>query len=381
MHLALDLGIGGLQRLIAEMTATMDRDVFDVEVCCYNHLGCFAEKLQEQGITVTLLQKNQKHADLKYPIRLAAFLRKKKPDIVQMHSGSWVFGVIASRLARVPVTVYTDHGRALVEENVQLIEDRLSAFLGDQIIAVSDALAEYLKVVVKLPPKKIRTVINGLPTRTFAPRQKSPKLLAEFGIPSGCKVLGTVARLDGVKDQLTMLKAFEIVQHSIPNSRLLIVGDGPLREALSEHIRSNGLEKSALITGERADVPELLNIFDVFLLSSLSEGTSISVLEAMASGVTPIVTNVGGNPSIVKHRVDGIVVEPKDPAGMASEAVRLLQDDNLRRQMADSGVAKIREQYGIDKMVRQYVDIYMEHLGRKRRTRQLVPEKFRLRNA
>ncbi len=372
MHCVLELGIGGLQRLISEMTMAMDRDVFDVEVCCYDGLGCFADSMRAQGIPVTLLQKNQKRFDPFYPFRLAAYMRKRKPDIVQMHSGSWVFGVIAARLARVPVTVYTDHGRALVEEKVRLVEDRISAVLGDQIIAVSKELEVYLAEVVKLPPKKIRTVINGLPTKTFAPRPKSSALLAEFNIPADCAVLGTVARLDGVKDQLSMIRAFELVHQQQPNSRLIIVGDGPLRASLTDYITAHKLEGRVIITGERRDVPALLNLFDLFLLSSLSEGTSVSVLEAMSSGVTPIVTNVGGNPSIVKHSIDGIVVEPADPAAMANAALALLENADLRRTMAGRAVAKVREEYSIDTMVRKYVDIYIEHLARKRRSRHLV---------
>ncbi len=371
LHVVLEMGIGGLQRLITDTTLAMDRERFNIEVVCLDELGCFAEVLQSNGITVTLLRRHDRHLAL-YPFRLARFMRQRKVHVVHMHPGSFIFGILAAVLARVPVTVYTEHGRAVPEHPLRIKEDRVSGVFVDRIIAVSKELELYLADTIKLPAHKICTVVNGIRVSEFVQRPKDPQLLGEFGIAPETKVLGTVARLDPVKDQITMIEAVKKVRETIPNVRLLLVGDGPERTALEDFAQANGLDKNVTITGQRNDVPKMINLFDLFLLSSLREGTSISLLEAMSSGVAPIVTNVGGNPAIVNAGVDGLLVEPRDPRAMADAITGLLLDDVRRKNLANAAAMKVRQQYSIENMVRQYVHIYEEHLGKKRRSRYLV---------
>lgn len=373
LHVVLEMDIGGLQRLITDTTLAMDREKFSVEVVCLDSLGCFAEVLQANGVKVTLLRRHDQHLAL-YPIRLARYMRQRKVHIVHMHPGSFIFGILAAVLARVPVSVYTEHGRAVPESPARVREDRVSGFFVDQIIAVSKELELYLADAVKLPAHKICTVINGVRVSEFVKRPKDPALQKEFGLAPDTKVLGTVARLDGVKDQLTMLKAVKIVRETIPDVRLMLVGDGPERSELEKFAKANGMEGNMTITGQRNDVPRLINLFDIFLLSSLREGTSISLLEAMSSGVAPIVTNVGGNPAIVSSQVDGILVEPRDPQGMADAIIELLRDDDKRKRFAEAAALKVRNHYSIENMVRQYVEIYTKHLAKKRRSRYLVEQ-------
>lgn len=372
IHIVLEMSIGGLQRLITDMTLAMDRARFNVEVICLDDLGCFAEVLQSHGIAVHLLRRHDRHLALS-PLRLAKFLRARKAHIIHMHPATFIFGALASPFAGRPVVVYTEHGRAVPEERIRVIEDRVSAFFVDRIIAVSKDLELYLVDTVKLPAKKICTVINGICVKDFQPRSKAPALLQEFGIAPDAKVLGTVARIDNVKDQLTMVKAFALARQQVPQARLLLVGDGPLRGELEAYARSNGLADVVQITGQRNDVPKLLNLLDIFVLSSLREGTSISLLEAMASGVAPIVTKVGGNPAIVAHGVDGLLVEPQDPEGLGAAMVELLTDDTRRRAIAERATRKVHEEFSIETMARKYVAIYYELLQRRRKFRHLVP--------
>lgn len=371
LHVVLEMGIGGLQRLITDTTLAMDRNRFNIEVVCLDELGCFADVLQANGIPVTLLRRHDRHLVL-YPIRLARFMRQRKIDVVHMHPGSFIFGILAAVLARVPVTVYTEHGRAVPEHPLRILEDRVSGVFVDRIIAVSKELEIYLAEAIKLPPQKICTVINGIKVTEFVRRPKDPNLLLEFGISPDTKILGTVARLDPIKDQVTMIEALQFVREKVPNVHLLLVGDGPARSELEALAQAKGLEKNVTVTGQRNDVPKLINLFDLFLLSSLREGTSISLLEAMSSGVAPVVTNVGGNPAIVNHGVDGLLVPSREPQALAEAIVELLINDTKRNVLADAAAAKVREQFSIETMVRQYVQIYSEHLAKKRRSRHLV---------
>jgi sugar transferase (PEP-CTERM/EpsH1 system associated) len=367
LHLVLDMRFGGLQRWVTDTAAMMHGEEFHVEVACLNDLGFFAEKLAERGITVTLLQKNQEHFDALCPFRLAKFLRKRDIDVLHVHTGAFLFGAAAAAISRVPVSVYTEHGRFKTRTLVPQLEDRISGWLIDRVIAVSKELERYLVRDVGLPAHKIQTVINGIETKRFAHRPKPVRLLDEFGLSRSTRILGTVARLDEVKDQASMLTAFRAVREKFPDSRLFLVGDGPMRRALSEFIEGNGLAGFVTITGYRSDIPEFLNLFDVFLLSSLSEGTSISLLEAMASGVPPVVTRVGGNVFIVEDRVDGVLVGPGAPAEMSDAIVQLLADDSKRRQIGDRAMQKARESFGLERMAETYAGIYLDLLRGKGR--------------
>ena len=370
-HLVLDMDIGGLQRLITDTTLAMDRDVYSMEVVCMNRLGCFADVLRQQGIEVTLLQKNQQHADLFYPLRLRSYLRKKKIHILHMHPGAFIFGALAAWLARTPASVYTEHGRALVEDPVRTAEDRVAGKLIGKIVAVSDDLHVSLIEKIKLPARKICTIINGIAMSAFARREKPQRLLDEFGIAPECKVVGTVGRLDSIKDQLTMIKAFVQASGRLGNGRLIIVGEGPERENLESYVKDNKLENDVILAGSRDDIPDFLNLFDLFVLSSLSEGTSISLLEAMASGLPSVVTDVGGNPTIVEDGVEGLIVKPQDVTGIADAFVKVLTDDDLHKQFGNRAIEKVKRKYSLERMIESYAEIYSELLKKKRKFRDL----------
>ncbi|UCC80222.1 MAG: glycosyltransferase [Candidatus Zixiibacteriota bacterium] len=372
MHAVQELTTGGLERLIFETSRVIDRDSFNVEVCCFDKLGYFADRLNEIGITTTLLQKNQEKFDMRYPYRLAKFLRRKKVHVLQMHSGSYFFGSIAGALANTPVMVYTDHGRFLRDTRHRVITDRISSLFADKIIAVSKELEEYLIRVVKLPQKKIITVINGINTDEFRPGEKNPELLSEFGLDGGFKVVGTVGRLDEVKNQRDLIGAFKIFKQTHPKSVLIIVGDGPLEKQLRHYAGDLGLEKSVFFPGFRSDIPYILNLFDLFVLPSLSEGTSISLLEAMASGIPPVATDVGGNPSIIDHMTDGIIVRPEDVDGLARAMVDLINDSDTYNKISQDARSKVERDYSIKRMVDSYTEIYMELLGKKRKFKYLA---------
>lgn len=377
MHIVLSLVAGGLERLVVEIALRMDRRVFNVEVCCFNELGHFGEILKDSGVSITLLPKSVVYHNLFYPFSLRAFslkriLKAKNIHILHMHSGTFFVSTQAGVLARTPARIYTDHGRAMLDTRKRLIEDRISGLFVDKVIAVSNDLKDYLIDVVKLPRKKVVTVINGINTDIFFPHTRKPELLDEFHIPRNCQVIGTVGRLDKVKDQVSLLKAFGKVHEKIPETVLMFVGDGPMKQCLTDLAVEKNLKDSVIFTGIRKDIPDLLNLFDVFVLSSLSEGTSISLLEAMASGVSPVVTNVGGNPSVVDHMINGIVVEAERTTQLAEAIIDVLLDETKRGQFGRNAVRKVRDNYGIERMVRDYTSIYLELLGKRKKFRHLA---------
>lgn len=363
LHLVLSLDIGGLERLVSELALLMDKERYNVEVCCLDRLGAFSDNLIKNGIKVHLLQRNQNHYDYLFAFKLMKLLRNRSVHVLHMHSGTFFHGTQAGYIARTPVMVYTDHGRDLVESNVQLLTDKISGYLVHKIFAVSHELERYLIDVVKLPAGKMATIINGINTEEFAPRMKSVALLEKLNINMDCKIVGTVGRLVEVKDQMTMITAFKRVKDIYPNSIFMIVGDGPLLEALKNMVFNNDLDRNVIFLRNRNDIAEILNIMDVFLLTSLSEGTSVALLEAMSSGVPAIVTDVGGNPSIVDDGINGFLIKPKQTELLSELILRILGNNEIREKLSNNAVSKIHSDYCMFNMIENYSSSYTELLA------------------
>lgn len=360
MHTVLSLEMGGLEKVVSDTVSGLDKDRFNVEVCCFDSPGHFASSLSDRGIKVNLVKRNQSHYDVFFPFRLKRLLQHNKTDILHMHSGTFFLGTQAALLADIPRMVYTDHGRHLVDPKILLAMDKFCGYFVKKIIAVSNELEKYLVEVVRLPAAKITTIINGINTDVFTSGPKSPALLDELKIPPSHRIIGTVGRLAEVKDQVSMIKAFAKVLEEISDITLLFIGEGPLLSVLQQTARDYNVAENVVFAGKRSDISRLMNLIDIFMLTSLSEGTSISLLEAMASGVTPVVTDVGGNPSIVQHEVNGILVRPKDVSGMAAAISSLLNHDDQRDRYSRNAMNTVRNNYSLESMIDKYSDVYNE---------------------
>ncbi|MBJ6727103.1 glycosyltransferase [Geomesophilobacter sediminis] len=360
LHTVLSLETGGLEKMVVDFAQHLDRERYNVEVCCFDTLGALSEELERQGIRATLLQRNQKHYDALFPLRLSRLLWEKKVHILHMHSGTFFIGTQAGILTGTPPMVYTDHGRHFVEPRLLPFMDRFSSQFARKIVAVSKELQSYLTEIIRLPREKVITINNGIDTRKFSRRDKPRHLLDELRIPRDHAVVGTVGRLAQVKDQFSLVKAFAQARQKLPEMTLLLVGDGPMRDELQACAVELEVQDHVVFAGNRSDTHDIYNLFDVFMLTSLSEGTSISLLEAMASGVVPLVTNVGGNPSLVQDGHNGLLVAPKDVAAMAQAICFLVSGAEVRRRLSASAVQTVQENYSIDRMIREYQGMYEE---------------------
>ncbi|MCK5127034.1 MAG: glycosyltransferase [candidate division Zixibacteria bacterium] len=365
LHTVLNLGFAGLERVVTELSMATDKDIYDVEVCCFQRKGYFADILEKSGVTVSLIPRKESGTDWSLPRKLAKFAKDKEVQVLHCHTGTFWFSALAGKLGRIPALIYTEHGRFLVEPFVRLAEDFVSARLADKSIAVSAELESYMVEKVKFPAKKMAVILNGVNTMTFLPGPKPENLLQEFKLSPKTKILGCVASFNTVKDHATMLDVFKIIKEEYDDIALLLVGDGMLRDKIEAKIESLGLGDSVIMTGKRKDVQDLLRLMDVFLLFSLSEGTSMSIAEAMASGLPAVVTNVGGNPSLVDNDVNGILVETKQPRNMAKAVLSLILDEKRMAEFSSAAVEKVKRAYSVDVMARQYSDVYMEILNKK----------------
>jgi glycosyltransferase involved in cell wall biosynthesis len=360
VHLVLSLETGGMERFVYEHCIGIDKKKFNVSVCCIDRLGGFYQNLVDNGFKVDLLQKNQKHFDYFFPFRLRKYLISNEIDVLHIHSGAFFLGSFAGFMAKTKGIIYTEHGRHLVEPKIIFLLDKISCLFTDRIVVVSPDLKKHLTEKIKLPEKKIITIINGVDTNCFSPREKSKNLLAQFGLKKSSKIIGTVGRLADIKDHATLIKAFKIVLDNIPESKLIIVGDGPCENYLKDLSVELGIYGSVIFTGNQKDIQQILNLFDVFVLPSLREGTSLSLLEAMASGVAPIVTNVGGNPNVVKNGYNGYLVKPGDFGGMALMITDFFKDFAKIDYIKNNARKSVQDKFSLDKNIELYIKIYLE---------------------
>jgi sugar transferase (PEP-CTERM/EpsH1 system associated) len=238
-------------------------------------------------------------------------------------------------------------------------------------VALSAELHRYLVERVGIAPARIEQIINGVDTVQFAPRGRSRPAIA------GCPfveprqfIVGTVGRLDAVKDQPNLARAFVAALRRHPGARdrlrLVIVGDGPLRGEVERVLANAGALPQAWLAGERHDVSEVMRGLDLFVLPSLAEGISNTLLEAMASGLPVVATRVGGNAELMEEGLTGRLVARADPEGLATEILRYFDDPQLARRHGGAGRSLVEKRFSLDLMVRRYDELYGGMLHRAR---------------
>jgi sugar transferase (PEP-CTERM/EpsH1 system associated) len=233
----------------------------------------------------------------------------------------------------------------------------------DGYIAVSMDLAKWLVATVGVAAEHVAQIYNGVDIDRFHPRTEPRASLGpEDFAPPGTFVIGTVGRMAEVKDQLTLVRAFLRLVESDPNLgkvvRLAVIGGGPLREEAQRLLSLAKSEHLAWLPGERSDIPGLMRQFDLFVLPSLREGISNTILEAMASGLPVVATRVGGNPELVEEGETGMLVPPADPDAMAEVIRRYVGDTGMVRRHGLAGRHRVETRFSMDAMVNGYLTVY-----------------------
>jgi glycosyltransferase involved in cell wall biosynthesis len=226
--------------------------------------------------------------------------------------------------------------------------------LTSQVTAISIATKKALVKHEFIPSKKIHVVYNGISPLT--PVSDTTPIKANYGVPYESFIFGTVARLDPIKNQKMLINAFADVVKSRKNVFLFIVGDGEMRGDLEKLTSSLNLESNVIFTGYRSNPSDLINMFDVFLLSSLSEGTSMTLLEAMSLSKPCVVTNAGGNPEVIEHEYNGIVCANDDQDAFSCACLNMLNKDI--NEMSKNSFQRFNEKFSVESMLSQYKKIW-----------------------
>jgi glycosyltransferase involved in cell wall biosynthesis len=362
-HVIQNLNYGGMERVLHSLARSLPSRGFEIHVVVLQYLGRFAEELED---SVTFHQvRPMSRLSLLHPGKLIDVLKQIQPDVVHSHSGVWLKASNAARSARIPVVVHTEHGRPdPVPLPDRLIDNRASRWT-DAIIAVSDPLADLLRRQVVHDPARIRIIANGVDTERLRPPTDRSGLRQELGIPEGTPVVGSIGRLEAVKHYDLAIRAFARLGQSADGRApwLVLVGDGSERAGLERLATELGVTDRVKFLGWRQDADRIYGAFDLFTLTSRSEGTSVSLLEAMSSGVCPVVTDVGGNRAVLGTELDSLLVADDDERALVAAWRRYLDDAPLRRTIGQRARRRVEEAFSLRRMVDDHAALYRELLG------------------
>jgi len=358
VHIVNNLHYGGMERVIAEITRRTDRSEFETHVLGLQFIGHFGKGLEEFA-TLHVADPMTRWSML-YPVTLARQLKRIAPDVVHMHSGVWYKAVKAAAIAGVPYSIFTDHGREAGEPWLNRALDELASRHTDAVVCVSVELRDRVARLVR-QPSRIRVIQNGVDTQHYSPRSDDGDFRREIGVDASTPIVGSVGRLEPVKGYRVMVEAFARLPKASPDAprpALVLVGDGSERSALENAAATLGVADAVHFMGWRSDIERISRAFSVFSMSSHSEGTSVSLLEAMSAGLCPVVTNVGGNAAVLGPALKHRLVPPSDPDALAEALSHALSDRAARER--DSAIARTRviADFDLDSMVRQYEALY-----------------------
>ena len=334
-------GYGGLERVLIDILSNLDRSRFNPFFCSLlDPVEEMYRKLERLDVPSTVLGKGE-GISWSLVFRLARLLHRKRIDLVNTHDiGATLYGAPAARLAGIELIVHTDHSQILTINRLMPVYRWIMQHLVIRTITVSMDLEDYLVKEIMVDRSKIVTIPNGIDSSRFTIDRDSTPLRNELGIPVDSLVIGTIGRLTEQKGTSYLIDAFADLSKRVSNASLVIVGDGELRGDLKHRAEGTGAGDRIFFTGIRDDVPDLLRMFDVFVLSSLWEGQPITIMEAMAAGKPIVATDVGGNGEILRSGDFGLLV-PAGDAGKISTAVTSLLTD---RPMAGDLGERARQQ-------------------------------------
>ena len=366
MHVIHALSTGGLENGLVNIINRMPAEDFDQHIVCLTRADDFAARLTNPSVSVHELHKREGH-DFRLYWRFWRLLGQLRPDIIHTRNfGTLEMQLLGLRRWRAG-RVHGEHGRDMFDlDGRHKGYNRFRRFMGrfvHRYIAVSQDLQRWLSDTVGIPRSKVTQIYNGVDQSRFRPvddkeRAGFPPAFARPGV----LLVGTVGRLAAVKSQDTLIRAFAALceQRSRQPEQLglIVVGDGPQREMLEALSRELGVADRCWFAGDRSDVGALLCQLDVFVLPSLNEGISNTILEAMACGLPVIATRVGGNPELVEDGRSGYLIDVGDGTALTRRLAELLDDRESRLEMGRVARQKIEDRFNWGNTVREYTAVY-----------------------
>jgi sugar transferase (PEP-CTERM/EpsH1 system associated) len=363
LHVIHHLVIGGMENGLVNLINHMPQECFRHAVACIEGYSDFRQRITRPDTEVFALHRSNAGV-WKIRKQLFQLCRRLQPQVVHSRNLSGLDALAPARFAGVRNCIHGEHGWDMGDlygtRWRPAMLRRVHSPLVDRYIVVSKDLERYLIRRVGIADGRISQIYNGVDTERFTPRPSGAAngLPAEFA-EEDTLVIGTVGRIQPVKDQVTLLKAFAELVQRYPHLRLAVIGDGPLLNDLRGFAEALGITKLTWLPGAIGNIPDAMRRFDVFVLPSLSEGISNTVLEAMASGVPVVATAVGGNLELVEDGYCGRLFPPGDVTTLARLLAGYIADPLLRQAHAVAARRVAVERFSLDTMVRKYQEIYL----------------------
>ena len=345
-HISSGLEIGGLEKLLIEFARFANRDRFEMVFISLAGRGVLADRLESLGWTVRTMDAGSGFRP-GLILKLARLLRQLRTNVVHTHDiRPLIYGAPAARLARIPRVIHTRHGRDFRDTRRQTTLHNLAARFADHFVCISQDNARFT-VENGVSRSRVQSLLNGIDLERFSyrgPQADGPAVV--------------VARLSPEKDIETLLRACAVVVREHPGFQLEVAGDGPCRASLEKLRRELELQRNVVFHGTVDDVPGLLARAQMFVLPSLTEGISLTLLEAMACGLPVVATRVGGNSEVVVDGETGTLVPAGDPRSLATALLTLDGDLELSWRMGLAGRRRAEQHFDVRRMVAAYESLY-----------------------
>ena len=357
--------VAGAEVLVAETVRRL-RGEIESTIFCLDAIGPLGEQLLAEGVPVICLNR-QPGRDYGVAWKLARSIRERGIRVVHAHQYSPFFYAALAKLATAGRfrLILTEHGRHF-PDTVAPIRRGLNRIVLDRLADAVNACCQFSAKALSrndgFAGRRIEIIENGIEVERYRSDIDRSALRDRLNLRHDRRYIAMVARFHPVKDHAMLLRAFARIAPRRPDVDLLLVGDGPLRSNLEEQAKQAGIGERVRFLGIRRDIPDILQAVNIFALSSESEAASLTLLEAMASGLPVVVTDVGGNPEIVRQGIDGHLVPRGDDAATAKSLLQVLDHPDEAKRMGDAGRARVEEHYRLEDTVEKYHRLY-RHLA------------------
>ena len=371
VHVIHHLGVGGLENGLVNLINHIPPQRYRHAIVCLKGYSDFRQRIIRDNVEIVALHKREGQ-DFSVYLNLFKTLRRLKPDIVHTRNLGTMEGQLIAVLAGARARVHGEHGRDVFDlygknRKYNLLRKAIRPFV-HHFIAVSKDLEGWLVNTVGATPERINQIYNGVDSVRFHPGNRERVRAAEFGEPpegfftENTFVIGSVGRMTEVKNFPGLIRAFLLLLKEVPFARerfrLLVIGEGNSRQVCLDMLREAGAETLAWFPGERADIPELMRAMNLFVLPSLGEGISNTILEAMSTALPVIATSVGGNVELVKAGHTGTLVPPDEPVAMAGAILEYYRNPDLIAGHGRAARQQIEANFSLDAMTRNYLRVY-----------------------
>lgn len=364
-HIVHHFRVGGMENGMVNLINHLPKERFRHVVICLDDYTDFRERIERSDVDFYSLAKPAGR-DVSWYFRLWHLLRELSPDIVHTRNLSAIEGQFVAAAAGIRARIHGEHGRDVFDlhgkNGKYNLLRKLARPLVGHYIAVSKDLEQWLIDTIGVAPQRVSQIYNGVDTTRFHPRDGARNIGPAGFATEAAFVIGSVGRMAEVKDYPNLVRAFirmlEIEPSARQHARLVMIGDGISREACLNLLRDADAEQLAWLPGERTDVAELMRNMDLFVLPSLGEGISNTILEAMASGLPIVATRVGGNPELIVEGQTGTLVPVSDTESLVQTLLRYFRNGSMLEAHGRASLGRIESHFSISAMARGYVSVY-----------------------